>query len=217
MATQLTDHIGDVDGVSWSQDGMMIASCSSNGVVNVYSRSDTTFDLYQYLEEDSCRFDADTDELVWKVAKPNLFKSPSLPFRNIPRGSTVGIAQRYSTPDASMLEQRDWNLYLRFLDYENWATALFLFNRLDQKQRSNQNKIVVYSLSRLAETIGNFSASKDLELCRSPLELALRICDDLPSDFKDGFDSDLARSLAENGVEPGDLGQLLDDYYLNRK
>jgi hypothetical protein len=204
------DHRGDVDCVAWHPDGEMLATSSEDGVVRVYRWLDDRPDLFTYLREGMCEFNADSDLLEWRAPRPNLYDSRSFPFRNVPYGSMLDVLQRCDATTSAGVAQRDWLLYLQFLTADNWASVRLLYERLAVEERKRPHTSVIAACRRLASLVAGQLKSGDEQGALKRLDLALLLSRDLAIRGKEAFYLALGRRFAAERLGEGDVQVVFD-------
>ncbi len=123
---------------------LVLVSASNDRTVKVWELMARP-DLFAYIDQHWCHFDPESHELVWNEPKRNLYKSIETPFRNVPKHSGLGILQN---PDLSE-DERNWRLYLKAIEAENWATAAIYHARLTDENKSRPHANVVWAATKV--------------------------------------------------------------------
>ncbi len=172
----LFGHSGPVCCVAWSPAGNALASSSWDGTVKLWESVPFPTNLFTYLEEGWCRFDPETQELVWNDPK-DLDPSKLKGFRNVPKHSSLGILQN---PDLSE-EERNWRLYLKAIEAENWTTAAIFHARFTEANQSRAHANVVWAATKVIPDQINAALEHDfVKLAEMRLQSAKLIASRLP-------------------------------------
>ncbi len=223
----LSGHSSSVYSVAWRSaptsagNGETLASGSGDGTVKLWDATATVrTNLYVYLEEGYCEFDPKTNELKWHEPD-KLVPSKLNGFRNVPSYSSLGILQRPSDADDPLdavelarrerlripaepisEEERNWLLYLKAIEAENWAAAEHSYPGLTVSNQSRPHANIVWAVTKLIpRQIDTALQNGFVKLAEMRLASAKVFAARLPEEHRAHFD-DLERKIAEEKVAP---------------
>ena len=175
----LSGHTSDVLSVAYSPDGETLVSGAAHFWIRLWETTIAQPDLLIYLEEGWCKFDSDSS-IKWKEPSPSTKSS----FRNVPKHSSLGILQNPALSKA----ERNWNLYLKTIEAENWSAAEIFHARLTEENRSRPHADIVWAVKRVIPMQIQEAVNNDLfTLAEMRLRSARVIASGLADDFKDHF------------------------------
>ncbi len=186
----LTGHSSWVNSVAFSPDGETLASGSADNSIRLWETTVVRPDLYTYIEEGWCHFDLDSEELFWNDPK-TLDRSKLKGFRNVPQHSSLCILQNPALSE----EERNWRLYLKAIEAENWATAKILYDRLTPANQSRPHANVVWAVTKLIpDQIDTALENGFVKLAEMRLSSAKVIAAQLPEEHRAHF-AELERKI----------------------
>ena len=202
----LAGHSSYVRSVAWSPDGQTLASGSGDNSIKLWEATVIVqTDLYVYVKEGWCRFDPKTENLQWNEPKRELYRSIKTPFRNVPRWSALGIRQRDDLGE----EEKDWLLYLKVLEAENWTTVPTFYERLTAEQKQRPHGALDRAIRTLADqSVAACQAGLPV-IARMRVASALGILSGLQSAQSERFYARLGEGFAEQEIDPAQTEPVL--------
>ena len=189
----LSGHSDSVWSVAFSPDGETLASGSSDNSIRLWETRIVRTNLYIYLKEGWCEFDSNSQQLVWKEPKRHLYRSIETPFRNVPKHSSLGIQQNQDLTK----EERNWRLYLKVIEAENWAAAEIFHAQLSDQIRTRPHANVMWAASKVIPTqIAAAVKAESPTLAEMRTRSALRISSQLGTSKKDAVFSGMGEAFA---------------------